>query len=471
MSKKSLMTWVEKTKRWAKKYKGKNYAVSAAQLNCPATEAASREAANLWWVAKQGEIDASDRKEIQNRNAAWLYEQHLAGRSWEELAPLVLGQERIDQIRQDAAAFVDAYMDRVSGGQDAATVVDAYMDRVSGKPLPTLATLADEWAALQQARSRAGEIDQRRADSYGENLAVFVRQVGGETIAAQINAVTLERYHTWVLGQIGQRREWLARGDGGPRQGIAPAYGQVLWSCCKTFLRWVYERGVIELPRNFNRLKVSVKASDRTIPLFRLSELRTLVEAAATHKPKFYCWLLVMLNCGYCQNDLSELDYSELDLKKGIIRRARSKTWDRGGVVRTYKLWPETIAALKEFRNRDLSIKGDCGKPLVLTTDTGGRLVQSGRCDNIRSAYRHLVRKAGLTCAKPLKALRKTMATLIGRYPPARGVFVDHFLGHSPRSMAARHYNRLSSREFFRALRWLRRVILRPGKTEEEAAE
>src|SRR5208283_3654667 len=52
-----LMTWNKTDKRWHKGYRGRRYAISPKQLDCPATKDSSRTAANAWWEAKQKEID------------------------------------------------------------------------------------------------------------------------------------------------------------------------------------------------------------------------------------------------------------------------------------------------------------------------------------------------------------------------------------------------------------------------------
>lgn len=57
-----LMTWAPKQRRWLKKYRGKMYSVSARQLERSPTKAASRKAANEWWIAKQKELDAAAAK-------------------------------------------------------------------------------------------------------------------------------------------------------------------------------------------------------------------------------------------------------------------------------------------------------------------------------------------------------------------------------------------------------------------------
>src|SRR5205807_1714392 len=60
MARNYLMTWVSSTCRWAKWYRGKNYAVSCDQLGCPRTKEGSWRQANEWWNRKQAEITARE---------------------------------------------------------------------------------------------------------------------------------------------------------------------------------------------------------------------------------------------------------------------------------------------------------------------------------------------------------------------------------------------------------------------------
>jgi integrase len=54
--------------------------------------------------------------------------------------------------------------------------------------------------------------------------------------------------------------------------------------------------------------------------------------------------ILLGINCGYGNQDCSLLAHDYLDLKAGWVRFPRPKT----GAQRRAKLWPETVAALRE---------------------------------------------------------------------------------------------------------------------------
>jgi hypothetical protein len=54
-----LMTWNAKQKRWFKKHKKKQFAISCKELGTAPTKEASRRAANQWWENKLTELQAN----------------------------------------------------------------------------------------------------------------------------------------------------------------------------------------------------------------------------------------------------------------------------------------------------------------------------------------------------------------------------------------------------------------------------
>jgi integrase len=448
MAKNSMMTWVPKGKRWMKKYDGKNYSVSCRQLGVePATEKASRDAANLWWVRKKEELDAADLEATRANNAAAIAIQIAKGVPLDDLAAIVLGEEQYVEITEKARQEFEQIMDRRLNPPT--------------RDAPTLGKLVEDWATRQDARALAGEIDHTRAASYRGNVAVFVRHVGADTPIASITPVTLEEFHGWLLQQVGLRRAWVQRADDSPKEGVAPRYAASILQVTKMFVEWLADRGGFTLPRNLRKLKIKLPKQD--VRTFSLDEIRQLLDAAGRYNVKLKLWILLMLNIGGCQNDISELDYTELDTKRWVVTRPRSKV--QGGPVVSYKLWPEVVELLTHFRNQDEKVKNDRGNQVVLTTANGKLLVQPRRVDNVRSAYRYLCKRAALQCDKPLMLLRKTGATLLARHKAHRA-FVETYLAHAPRTVADTFYVRPSPKQFWRALAWLRRVILRPAKAE-----
>ena len=80
--------------------------------------------------------------------------------------------------------------------------------------------------------------------------------------------------------------------------------------------------------------------------VFSNEELATLFRAA---KPRMKLYMLLMLNCGMTQKDVSDLNVLEVDWEEGRIIRKRSKTRGNGNVPEVdYRLWPETWDLLQQ---------------------------------------------------------------------------------------------------------------------------
>ena len=183
--------------------------------------------------------------------------------------------------------------------------------------------------------------------------------------------------------------------------------------------------------------------------MFTVEEVRALLAACDGFSECTKLYLLLMLNCGMYQNDIAELHADELDLKAGTVKRARSKTRERGPVV-TYRLWPETSELLRRHRSNigDRALTTDEGNPLVRYWLEDGKM---RRYDAIQSAWSRLATKMGGKTRLGMKHLRKTSASLLGQHPQFK-FYANHFLADSPRTVADSHYVVPSDAEFFQAL-------------------
>ena len=164
-----------------------------------------------------------------------------------------------------------------------------------------------------------------------------------------------------------------------------------------------------------------------------------------------------MANIGATQEDISELRDSEVDWKAGRIIRKRTKTAAHENVPTVnYPLWPTTFELLKKFRSgSERVLLTEQGEPYVRT-----RLRDDGRlskADGFASNYVHLKRKLQRSLPgfnRPLKELRKLGASLLATHKEY-GRFQSYFLGHSPRTVADRHYVVPPQELFDQAVMWL----------------
>ena len=166
---------------------------------------------------------------------------------------------------------------------------------------------------------------------------------------------------------------------------------------------------------------------------------------------------LLMLNCGMLARDISDLRQDQVDWKKGLITRKRSKTQDHADVpVVRYKLWGQTWKELKKWRSDDPEI--------ALLTHTGKRWIEDHQEPRTGSTE---VTRCGLPSVsislKPgsrnrRRMLRATGASKLAEHPQYK-YFSQYYLGHSPRTVAEKHYVRPTDKEFFEALAWLERAL------------
>ncbi len=220
----------------------------------------------------------------------------------------------------------------------------------------------------------------------------------------------------------------------------------------RCWVRWLWESGIIDMPKNLDSRRFTFGSALKNIETWTVEEVQYVVGESPA---KLRLALLLQLNCGMTQKDVSDLLDTEVDWKGGRIIRKRSKTRGQANVPTVdYPLWPATFALLKEHRS---------GQERVLVTKTGKpfvyrRLVDGNyrAVDSLGDLFRRLQKRLGL--AKPMKLLRKTSASLLESHA-VYGRLTSLFLGHSPASIKDRHYAAPPQALFDEAVLWLGRQL------------
>ena len=154
--------------------------------------------------------------------------------------------------------------------------------------------------------------------------------------------------------------------------------------------------------------------------------------------------ILLAVNCGFGNTDCAELKKDHIDWRKGWVDYARPKTF----IERRCKLWPETLAALKELvDNTNRTEKEPEYAALVFLTQKQGtpwikeRQSPSGkwyRDDSIAKEFAKLQAKLKLLRAgRTFYGLRHTFATVAG--DSCDQVAVNKAMGHVDETISA-HY-------------------------------
>jgi integrase len=256
------------------------------------------------------------------------------------------------------------------------------------------------------------------------------RRYAGERQIAEANANLLAGYHATLLTEI--------------KKGKAARYAKGLLSAAKSFFQWLFDSEIIDkLPRNMRKLQIV--ADLQPVKTLTVKEIQTVL-TEANERTKLF--VLLMLNCGFYPQDISDLKPSEVNWKEGRITRKRSKTKREHNVpIVEYPLWRETFDLLRKIGNKkgERVLSNNAGKPLC-------RWEANGRRNAVQKSWENLQEHTGVK--KPLKLLRKTSASTLAKHH-TYGQFARLFLGHAPATVAERHYVAVPQQLFDEAVKWL----------------
>lgn len=366
--------------------------------------------------------ECSDRKALKGGGSV---ERHLEGMK-EHTLESVGGFGRQDPPRD---VLREVWRDRLSARQRRAAVPEDKSVRA----------YTAKFLAEKEANVTAGDLSAYRAETLRVDLHHFMDGFGASRSVTDITSEALVAYRTQLLKEA-------------DKKGNSNTWARDRLGSLKTFVRWLWHMDAIEsLPRVLDSPSFSISQDASPVITYTIDEIHVLLQQASA-RTRLY--ILLMLNCGFTQKDVSDLHPGEVDWDRGRITRKRSKTKKhRNAPEVSYKLWKETLALLQQERSAGHSER-------VLVNENGGPLWQEFRgsdgkfkkMDNIRNAFERLRRKTGIT--KTLKSLKKTSATLLrdnGNYAS----LVRVFLSHAATSMSDKHYAQMPQNLLDEAIQWL----------------
>lgn len=119
--------------------------------------------------------------------------------------------------------------------------------------------------------------------------------------------------------------------------------------------KYAYDDGLIDKPVRFGQ---SIKMPSRKLQrlarqakgprMFEAGEIRKILDVS---RRPIEAMILLGLNCGFGQTDVSRLPQSALDFNTRWVDYPRSKT----GIQHRCPLWPETVKALNAFDTSGVS--------------------------------------------------------------------------------------------------------------------
>ncbi|RUL87602.1 tyrosine-type recombinase/integrase [Tautonia sociabilis] len=467
------LTWDASNHRWRVQHAGRRYVISCRQLSkwagqpVPSTKEGSYRVANAWWDEKRAEIDGH-RGPHPHADTIALLE---AKRDWarrhgqpDTAASLTEKIETTRRLRADDDPDPEWPGEVIAIARSSGIIIPDDLDpsiarmifgegsiwrdrlqRDATTPLPDDLTIGGQvatWTTLQQTKVKAGEISPARHANDRIALHHFRDFLGTESPVGSIDETKWTAWYGYVLSKIGER-------ENDPKAGWSRDYSAIVFKVGKAFVKHLYQTRLLDhLPRNLDAYRIG--RTTREIEVMTTEDVRRLLDMA-TDRVRLY--LLLAMNTGMTQKDLSDLQSSEVDLKAGTITRKRSKTHKEKDVPTvTYQLWPATLALLSTFKaegNRALVTSS--GRPLVDKRIVDGRLRAK---DSVATAYKRLAGRCGVSGS--FSVLRATSSTLLEEFDPS-GKIGTLFLGHSPRSIKDKHYSRPHQIAFDEALAWLGR--------------
>lgn len=411
------LTWLETVKRWRKKHSGGKAWYASSGLGC--TAEGYEQALKEWSLFSEG-AEAKRRRE--------------ALEAFDSSGCIVTIGETETSIFEDGYS-VSRKIDKPKPADDVHTVAKAI----------------DDFLRFKRAQAEAGSRSIGTWDELRKDLAKAEAYLGADTPMSKISSQTVRDYYVH-LG--------ITTGRGGKKLGEQRKHN--LFASFKQFGKAYWRREDAQwtaFPKAFDDPELSfVRAVEpRNHLMFTPEEIKQVGEVSA----KWKAYSLLMLNCALTQIDLSSLTRSQFNGDRLTHKRRKTRRLTQPPTV-CYKLWPETLAALKEAgvdltqSTNALGLPIASGKDLIFRNNKGGELVPDSigekdgektrrKWDNLANHWAKLRRK-GKVPDKPLKYFRKTGRTMLKKL--GCGDVAGLYLGHAPQTMGERHYDLLDGDVF-----------------------
>ena len=303
----------------------------------------------------------------------------------------------------------------------------------------TLRKLVNHFLTAKKRSVQAGEIVARTFEEYDEVCRIVMKQFGKERAVEDLRPQ-----------DFGILRATLAKKLGPTSLGNRVQR-------VRTLFKFGYDMELIDKPVRFgpefkkpSRRVMRVARVKRGQRLFSAAELRKLLLEAGQ---PLQAMIFLGINCGFGNQDCGTIPFSAIKLKQSWVDYPRPKT----GVRRRCRLWPETIASIKEAIARRPDPHDLENDDLVFITKYG-QSWSKDTTDNPISyeMYKLLKRLKSHRPGLGFYALRHTFATIAGE--TADQVAVDFIMGHAPdvNDMAARYRETISDERLIRVAEFVR---------------
>jgi hypothetical protein len=248
---------------------------------------------------------------------------------------------------------------------------------VSAPPAPpalAVADLGDIFLTSKEAQVSEG-MGRRTFTEYDEAVKDFAAVVGPDKPIADLAPADFQRHRLYLVGRFGVHRR---------KKHMILIRGMFKWGTLNDHLPKLPRYGTeYRLPSKSDLRKAEgARRREHGELAFSAADVGALLAAAdgATMR----AMILLALNCGFGQEDVSSLPTRVLDLAAGVIDDYREKT----GIRRRAFLWPETVKAVRAA----VAVRPDPCRPdlaaLVFLTRWGNQYVEDVTSEGADGAVR-----------------------------------------------------------------------------------
>lgn len=293
--------------------------------------------------------------------------------------------------------------------------------------------LANRFLTAKKRRLETGEMGLRSFSEYHKTCERVLRVLGKHRLVDDVRPA-----------DFGVLRASLAR-----KRGPVTLAGEI--QRVRSLFKFAVDSEMIDRPVRFGPefkkppMRVMRKARQRAGPkMFEAAEIRKLIDNAS---PQLRAMILLGVNCGLGNTDVSCLPRSALDLEAGILEFPRPKT----AIPRRATLWPETMEALRVVEPVRPAPQDEADADLVFITKYGRQWVrvcepksatsksQATVVDAVSLEFGKLMRACKVyQSGRGFYSLRHTFRTVadeVGDRPA-----VDLIMGHQDGSDISVHY-------------------------------
>lgn len=299
---------------------------------------------------------------------------------------------------------------------------------------PTVKDLCNKFLNEKLNRVKTKELSDRTFITYRKACERLIERLGKDRLLSDLDRDDFRRMRADLATYKNKNGETVSRG-------LVSMANEI--RLVRIIFKFAFEEDLIVKQVRFKNVfespsRKSLRAEKNTkLPrMLDADQLRTVLGAAARQQRAM---ILLGINCGFGQTDISALPESAVNLKTGWIDFPRPKT----AVKRRCPLWPETIEALREAFAKRPQAKDEqaigkafvtkYGSVYVRCTTKGEQLDSAVQVDGVALEFGKLLTKLGLKRqGLNFYCLRHGFETIAGK--SGDQISTSFIMGHTPTS-------------------------------------